>query len=159
MAADDKDVLGFIDSFDVQASHTVRLHRFVYQRLNLLLTVVKQPYWAIRTSDRYEIFNCCYTVRNSLRNVDVAVEPFSNFRKKLSVSESSLGGRHVSDLLICNQLARLGYHFFRYLFEWTFVFVNHFKKVKFRVHFVACVAQIVGCRNDFLSLWLKRAVQ
>ena len=159
MATDNENILRFIDSLNIQACHAIWLHRFIYQSFYLLLTVIEQPHRAVRTSNRYKIFNCCNTIRNTLRNIDIAMEPFSYFWKKLGVRESSLCCWQISHLLVCHQLARLGNHLFSYLLERTFVLVDNFKKIEFSVYFITRIAQVTGSADDVLGYRLKRTIQ
>lgn len=79
MATDNKNILRFIDSLNIQAGNAIRLHRFIDQSFYFLLTVIEQPHRAIRTSNRYEVFNSRNAIGNTLRNIYIAMEPFSYF--------------------------------------------------------------------------------
>jgi len=78
MTTNDENVGVFVQSFDVKTCNWITFDRFVNQSFYFLFTLIEETDWTVAAADSDEIFDCRYTVNNTLRNVYVSVESISN---------------------------------------------------------------------------------
>lgn len=130
--------------FDINAGHSAPFDLFGCDDFQLVLTVgVKQPDRTVAGTDGDEVLECCDAIRNSLLNLDIAMEPISHLVKLPKVPES-LAARLLNNAVLrrlplqvvgrwSDELAGFLDHFLSNHLEASFVSVDFFKDVVFGI--------------------------
>lgn len=78
MTTYNEETLVFVQTFYIETCHRISFHCFINKCFDFLFALIKQSNRTITTTDCDEVFYCCYTVKHTLWNINVPVEPISD---------------------------------------------------------------------------------